>query len=692
MASTTVLTRTGDFVEGVLVPFGGPDDDGFGTWWDADTDFALDLYAPHPMLYVHGIKDLRQHGRLRDFGIELDGLHVRGQITRRDSQIYELVDKGDAAWSSGSMAGVTSPVRADGYISRWPIVEGSIAHRNIVVARHGLTKADYVRAGVAIRGGGQYLRSIWTGVSPMESRQDLPADDPAGTPPADDPGVQPDDGKDAPPPEPPVGGPPDDEMAEFRAWKAERDKEKRGNEVRAILKEMGIEPPGDQPTRSLQKEGKESPVDPALPVIRVASPYDQYSLLGMAFHHEAKAEFRGRAGGMEEFDDKFFRAMLDKINEQWKADQKVQQEWIPTPQGLLEVVPMRAIDQTTYRNWNRAVPNLRANEAMMSTLAGRGDELVPTLLSSTLYYFMRLDARVAPLFRTFRMPSNPFDYPKITKGPTFVRGEELSDAANFNVSNSNIDYSQISTDNVTFTAGKLSAITLFSEELVEDSTVAWAEAAARTYVEEMAHAFDFVLLNGDTSDNSTNISLYGTKPSGAIDSKRILTFDGIRKGIAAEDQTAVATIDDDSILSVMATMGNRGVIGRDIANLVCIGPPEVGYKLDALEAYKGLETVGSQATLLTGQLGLWRSVPVIITEEYPETDANGRVDDDKSTNTKGAWVVANRNAIMIGMRRMPQIEQAKIPGVDGRFITASLRADVNLMESGAAAMGFNSTV
>lgn len=686
------LIRTGDFVEGVLVPFGGPDDDGFGTWWDADTDFALDLYAPHPLLYVHGIKDLRQHGRLRDFGIESDGLHVRGQITRRDSRIYELVDEGEAAWSSGSMAGVTSPVRADGYIARWPIVEGSIAHRSIVVARHGLTKADYVRAGVAIRGGGQYLRSIWTGVKVMEATQDLSTEDLAGTSPADDPGAKPEDGKESLSPEPLAGGTADDEMQEFRAWKAERDKKARGDEVRAILKEMGIEPQGEQPTRSLEPEGDKSPVDMPASVIRVASPYDQVSLLGMAFHHESKAQFRGRGGGMEEFDDKFFRAMLDKINAQWKADEKVEQEWIPTPRGLLEVIPMRAIDRSTYRSWNRAVPNLRANEAMMSTLAGKGDELVPTLLSSALYYFMRLESRVAPLFRSFMMPSQPFDYPKITSGPTFVKGAELSDAANFNVASLNIDYTDIGTDKVTFEAGKLQAVTLYSQELVEDSAVAWAEAASRVYVQEMAHAFDYVLLNGDTSASATNISFFGTDPGTTTATKRILTFDGIRKGIIAGDQTAVATIADDSILSVMATMGNRGVIGRDIRNLVCIAPPEVAYKLDALDAYEGLDKVGSQATLLTGQLGFWRSVPVIVSEDFPQTDANGRVDDTASTNTKGAFIVANRNAIMIGMRRMPQIEQMKVPGVDGGYITASLRADVNLMEEGAAAMGYNSTV
>lgn len=695
------ITRTGNFLEGTLVPFAGPADDGYGTWWDSNTNFAIDMYAPHPLFYLHGVRDLQQHGRLRDFGIEDDGLHVRAQLTRQNSPIYALVDSGSAAWSSGSMAGIASPPRPDGYIERWPIVEGSIAHRNVVVARAGLTKADYVRAGLDVRDGGHHLRSIWTGVQLMDGvqpdgikEQELPADDDqknqnsnATT------SATPADGNESQTEET-LPSQDADEMTQFRAWQADRAKKKRKDELRSMLAEFGITLPGQDATRSLPKGGQDTlPVQPRDTVIRVASPWDQVSLLGMTAHYEGKLAVDRRGSNvMDQFDDKYYRALLHKIEKQWAKDKDVEQEWIATPEGFLPVVPMRAIDEETFKRWTKYVPNLRANEAMGSTLTGFGDELVPTLSGSALYYFMRLESRVAPLFRTFMTPSEPFDYPKMTSGPTFVRATEITDAANFAVSNLNYDTSRPGTGKVRFTAGKLAAATLYTEEQIEDSNIAFSEAMARLYVTEMAHAFDFVLLNGDTSANTTNISFYGTNPNNNTATKRILTFNGIRKGIAAADQTAVANITDESILPVMATMGSRGIIGRDIRNLVCIAPPEVGYKLDALSAYEGFDKVGAQATLLTGQLGFWRSVPVVVTEEYPETDQNGRVDDTAATNNKGAWIVAHRNSIMIGMRRMPRIEQQKVPGVDGSWITASLRADVNLLEPGAAAMGYNSAV
>ncbi|GEM_PF-1379391 len=687
------LRRRGDLVDGILVPFSGPEDDSYGTWWDARTDFRLDMYAPHPIFYFHGLRDYEQHGRLRKFELRPEGLWAEGVLTDSASPLFELLDSGRAAWSSATMPLVASPPRPDGYIAVWPIVEGSIADAGEVSARRGLTAADYARA-VANRE--SYVRSKWGGwqMEPQDPKlQDNKDPKETGS------NGQTPEGVAAPLPDvaandasaPPA---PDlSEQEEFARWKAEKAKEERRKEIEEVARAILSPPPEDAKRKLPAAGGKKSPVDLKDSVVRVSSPWDQFGLLGMTMHYESKAAFRGRNSNFsDQFDDKFFRALAYKVAEQWKTDEKVEQEYIPTPEGLLEVIPMRCIDQSTYRNWTRYLPHMRADEAMMSTLANKGDELVPTLLSSSLYYFMRLESRVSNLFRSFMMPSQPYDYPKITKGPTFVSAGELSDAANFSVSTSNIDYSDIGTDKVTFEAGKLAAITLFSEELVEDSTVAWAEAAARIYVEEMAHAFDFVLLNGDTSASATNISFYGTNPNAATETKRILTFDGIRKGIVAADQTAIATIADDSILSVMKTMGPRGVIGRDIRNLVCIAPPEVGFELDALDAYEGLDKVGPQATLLTGQLGFWRSVPLVITEEFPQTDANGRVDDTAASNTKGAWIVANRNAILIGMRRMPMLEQGRDAGVDGRFITASLRADIQLMEPGAAAMGYNSTV
>ena len=81
-----------------------------------------------------------------------------------------------------------------------------------------------------------------------------------------------------------------------------------------------------------------------------------------------------------------------------------------------------------------------------------------------------------------------------------------------------------------------------------------------------------------------------------------------------------------------------------------------------------------------------------MTEDFPQTDDNGRVDDTTASNHEGAFIVTHRGAVKVGMKRLPTLEQGRVQGVDGNFISASLRADVNLLESGAAALAYNITV
>ena len=70
--------------------------------------------------------------------------------------------------------------------------------------------------------------------------------------------------------------------------------------------------------------------------------------------------------------------------------------------------PMRAIDTKAYEALHRYFPHLRANEAMSSTGANIGDELVPPLLHSMAYHYYRRESNVLGLFESFQMPSQPF--------------------------------------------------------------------------------------------------------------------------------------------------------------------------------------------------------------------------------------------------------------------------------------------
>lgn len=693
------MRRRGDVIEGILVPFATADDDSYGTFWDRRTDFALRMFYPQAVLHFHGLLEgvqLKREGEFEKFGIEPGaGLWARARLNPR-SVLHDVLESGRAAWSSAAVPHLIKVDRHTGYVRSWPIFEGSIGDVSQVSARRELTRAHYARAGIEIPH--DFLRrSQWTGAIDMQLEDVFPAD--GDTKPEDDKEEVKAVVKDGEPGDKDEGG------ANTEVEKgAESESESPALEpteiasvveaaIRGVLGSVNGPKPADKSepaTRSAAK-GDLDVVKPKTPNIRVASEWDGINLLGMAFHHEASKVVgvnRMDAG----IDERYYRAMADKVEKQYEQDQKVDDSPIVAGRYRLERLGIRGIDDRVFKQWHRRAPYLRADEAMLSTLANHGDELVPTLLGSMLYYFIRLNSRLAQVLDTFRQPSNPFDYPKVTSGPEFRKGEELEDATNYNVANAKIAYSKVGTGDVRFTAGKAEALTLYSRELVEDSGVNLSQAVANAYVEEMAHALDWILVNGDRSANQTNISYWGTSPAGVTNYDRALSLDGIRHGIVAADQTQVANLADDSILTIMKTMGPRGVIGRDIGNLICVMPPEVAYKLDALAAYESLEKVGSQATLLRGQLGFWRSVPVLVTEEMELTNTNGRIDDTVASNTKGSFLVIHRGAVKIGMVRPPEIEQAKIPGVDGSFIHGTMRLDVNLLEAGAAAYAYNVTV
>ena len=140
-------------------------------------------------------------------------------------------------------------------------------------------------------------------------------------------------------------------------------------------------------------------------------------------------------------------------------------------------------------------------------------------------------------------------------------------------------------------------------------------------------------------------------------------------------------------------MGSRGIIGRDIKNLVMIADPGSCYKADALDAYESLADVGPQATLLTGQVGQVKGIPLLCSEEMELMDDNGKIEDGHpGSGAKGGTVMAHRDIVRIGRRRDLMLDTESVKFSDGWAIYSTLSFDIQQMEAGGAAFVFNTTV
>jgi phage head maturation protease len=102
-----------------------------GEYFTADTELGLNWYPRRPVLYHHGLDGNLgpvMIGQIEIMQPDSTGLWVEAQLDMHSQwsrAVLELVDQGALGWSSGSLPHLVD-VATDGYIRRWPIVEGSL--------------------------------------------------------------------------------------------------------------------------------------------------------------------------------------------------------------------------------------------------------------------------------------------------------------------------------------------------------------------------------------------------------------------------------------------------------------------------------------------------------------------------------------------------------------------------------------
>lgn len=336
----------------------------------------------------------------------------------------------------------------------------------------------------------------------------------------------------------------------------------------------------------------------------------------------------------------------------------------------------------------------KSNELIYSTYSGYGDQWVPTVMSAMLWRTIRLNAAVLPLFDQFDMPSQPYDYPTESTDPTFYTVAESADENQLVISGGPFADSKVGTAKVTFTAGKLGALSYWSEEMNEDSIIATEPQLRNQYGVSMAHAIDRVLISGDKAggSSSTNISYYGASESSAA---WYATLNGLRHEplvtTTADARDAGAlTIDD--VPATRALMGTAGRFGADPSQLSILCDVATGLKFGALPEVLTVDKFGAQATILNGQQASVFGIPIIASQDYDLTDSSGYINNSGGSNTKGQFLVVNRLGWKVGWRRRPRIFVGQVPFSDAWYIMGTARLDLQPFAAGMAACSYDITI
>ena len=362
----------------------------------------------------------------------------------------------------------------------------------------------------------------------------------------------------------------------------------------------------------------------------------------------------GKYRGFDEFDLMLSRAVL-RIAESGGVD------------GASRVDPRMSAEWRTNLEGARADVYESIGRALDSDTAGAGGELTFTGETSEMWRDVHLATSVVSLFGSIMMPSTPFQIPHDFGDVSWYRGTP-------NVAPTS---STPGTGRQTLTAAELAAMIGWSYDLDEDAVIAVLPELRVTLIRNAAEVLDDVVLNGDISDDGTNINADGATAgslSGSAGLDHYLVFDGLIH-IPLVDNTGQrnnhnAAVSDDMFNEVRGKLGKYGV-----------RPSECAFVMDmntyirslSIENFRTVEKLGPNATLLTGQLGDIEGIPVIISEQMLRSDTDGKVSSGGNGADTGRVLVVNRNMYRLGFKRELLIESERDIQKRQTVLVASMR-------------------
>jgi len=337
----------------------------------------------------------------------------------------------------------------------------------------------------------------------------------------------------------------------------------------------------------------------------------------------------------------------------------------------------------------------KSAELMGSDVSTYGDEWVPVYFSRELIPLIRNEARVLGLFRQVEVQGESLTIPIQTGSVTWYKTAQTDDAEQLAWDNAFITArtSKASTNKITLTPAKLSALTLWSGELDEQSLVPMLPFLQAEMARSGAETIDNLLISGDETTTNKNISDYG---NGSISTSwSLLLFDGLRHYPLVTDTTnardAGALTAEDFLLT-KKLMGTNGAYALDPSKLVWIFDPSLYWKVQSLGEALTLDKFGPGFTFGSGIIERVFGSPVIVSDQYGSTDSSGYINNTSNNNTLGQFMCVRPDQGIVGFGRRMKIETERIARSDAYSIVAHMMLDFKMATDEAVAMSYNVTV
>lgn len=337
--------------------------------------------------------------------------------------------------------------------------------------------------------------------------------------------------------------------------------------------------------------------------------------------------------------------------------------------GEAERILHPSVERTrTYARYVQMRTSLR--DAMNSSTAGDGLEFIPENWSARLIEQIYIHARLPNLHPEIVLPpGGDFKMPVDGALPiVYIAGEPvLTDSPPIRESNP-------ATSNITFSAKTFAIRTMTSDNFIEDSIIPVMDFIRGRFATAMVDTMDDVYINGDTADTHQD-----TVVTASDDTRR--AFMGYRA--TAFDHTAGTNRFDDgeghiSLNKIRKVRMGMGKYGQDPSKVAIVTGMGTYIKLMTIDQVETMMMFGSNATVLTGQLAQIDGIPVMVSEKYPETEANTGFN-LASASDRTSLAIVYRDAFLRGMRRDVRIEIDKSIITQQWDMVSTMRMDSQLV-------------
>lgn len=721
-----------DSVGGYLVLWGDENNkDLDGEYFSPDTDLGLDWFDSRPVLYHHGLDSSLKHTRIGQIvSLKKDdvGVWVEAQLDLRNryvQAIMSLVEKGVVGWSSGTLSYLVETEA--GKIKVWPIVEGSITPtpadpRTAVIHLKALTELAMPKglatAGLAseteptvLTDGDEQAEtpSVSSEVQSVQSTQmhnrrvgqEAVLSDTAG---------QQDEVKTMDPKEVALAAINATLQALHVEGVSEEDKATLVESVLAHLQNTSPATPEEAKTlgeeigqaaieavkgwlaareaaeavkrhvaQSLQPQpAVQNSFDGRPPFVEVRSRYHNLSGEDMAFlasvwldHPRMKNWTPSQA---------FMREMADKVLR--REDDFTELETDPHDGQPYAIKALRQIARDG---------GYKANELMGPGQTGYGAEWIPDLWANQLWRRTRIENAVLGLLEKIDMPQDDWTLPIEGDDPVVYRVPVATDDAQLNPAGSTVTASKAGTSQVKLVAHKIGARVPWAREQQEDSIIPFVPEIRRKMLRAMEDAIEYCVLHADTTTGTGNINKYDATVNATDKDVWLLGFDGIAH-IPLVDNTGNA-YDVNGAPTVAALRTVRRLLAPELLNamneLVYVVEPVTATKLLDISEVLTMDKFGPRATVLTGQLAAFDSIPVVISAQLRQAAINGQISATPANNTKGRILLFHRPSFRFGYRRRVTLTVAQYPESDAAQLISFARIALTRFNTDCAALGYN---